>query len=81
MIDEWLLLIKEFKKEGARAKFEEICSTLFKNIYINKYVKTVRLSQGDGGIDIFIGEIGNEPIEVIQCKFFPEFGESQKKTD
>nr|WP_315032946.1 ATP-binding protein [uncultured Chryseobacterium sp.] len=78
MIDEWLLLIKEFKKEGARARFEEICSTLFKNIYINKYVKTVRLSQGDGGIDIFIGEIGSEPIEVIQCKFFPEFGESQK---
>ncbi|MCT3760649.1 AAA family ATPase [Elizabethkingia anophelis] len=80
MVEDWLLLIERYGLEGARAKFESICADLYKAIYReNQYVKEVRVSQGDGGIDIFIGNIGNEPIHIIQCKFFyPEFGDSQK---
>lgn len=63
---------------GAREAFEEACETLFKKIYHDKHVSQVKIKHGDGGIDIFIGEFGNEPITVIQCKFFLEaFEESQ----
>ena len=63
---------------GAREAFEDACETLFKKIYHDKHVSQVKVKQGDGGIDIFIGEFGNEPITVIQCKFFLEaFEESQ----
>jgi hypothetical protein len=66
--------------EGARAAFEKDCATLFNTIYPDKNVKTVKVSQGDGGIDVFIGNIGIEPITVIQCKFFlEEFGNSQQQ--
>lgn len=66
--------------EGARAAFEKDCATLFNIIYKNRNVKTVKVSLGDGGIDVFIGNIGVEPISVIQCKFFLEdFGASQKQ--
>ena len=66
--------------EGARAAFEKDCATLFKVIYKDRNVKTVKVSVGDGGIDVFIGNIGVEPISVIQCKFFLEdFGSSQKQ--
>lgn len=63
---------------GAREAFEDACETLFKKIHHDKHVSQVKVKQGDGGIDIFVGELGNEPITVIQCKFFLEsFGESQ----
>lgn len=66
--------------EGARAAFERDCGTLFNVIYKDRNVKTVKISVGDGGIDVFIGNIGVEPISVIQCKFFLEdFGSSQKQ--
>lgn len=66
--------------EGARAAFEKDCATLFSTIYKDSNVKTVKVSVGDGGIDVFIGNIGIEPITVIQCKFFLEdFGDSQKQ--
>jgi len=64
---------------GARQAFELACETLFRKIYTGKSVSQVEVKQGDGGIDIFIGELGVEPITVIQCKFFLEtFDESQK---
>ncbi len=64
---------------GAREAFENACETLFRKIYPNQPVHQVRVKQGDGGIDIFVGELGIEPIRVIQCKFFLEsFGDSQK---
>lgn len=64
---------------GARQAFEDACETLFRKKHKDEYVSQVRVKQGDGGIDIFIGEIGIEPIIVIQCKFFLEsFGDSQK---
>lgn len=64
---------------GAREGFENACETLFKKVYPDKHVSQVSVKQGDGGIDIFIGELGIEPITVIQCKFFLEsFEDSQK---
>ncbi len=64
---------------GAREAFEDACETLFRKKYKGKHVSQIRVKQGDGGIDIFIGELGIEPITVIQCKFFLEnFGTSQQ---
>lgn len=79
MNKDWFLLIEKYDFAGARNKFESICESLFKQIYPDKYVKTVRANPGDEGIDVLIGEIGMEPIDVIQCKFFPNsFDQSQK---
>lgn len=64
---------------GAREAFEDACETLFRKKHKNLHVSQVQVKQGDGGIDIFIGELGVEPITVIQCKFFLEtFGKSQQ---
>ena len=64
---------------GAREAFEIACETLFRKIYPDQHVSAVAVKQGDGGIDIFVGELGIEPITVIQCKFFLEtFEDSQK---
>src|SRR5688572_18238324 len=64
---------------GARDAFEDACETLFRKINSDKHVSQVKVKLGDGGIDIFIGELGVEPITVIQCKFFLDtFDESQK---
>jgi Cdc6-like AAA superfamily ATPase len=64
---------------GARDAFETSCESLFRKIYPNQHVSAVAVKQGDGGIDIFVGELGNEPITVIQCKFFLDtFEDSQK---
>lgn len=64
---------------GAREAFEDACETLFRKINPDKSVSQVKVKVGDGGIDVFIGELGVEPITVIQCKFFLEsFEESQK---
>lgn len=76
---------KDFKSlheniAGAREAFENACEILFRKMYSGKHVSQVAVKQGDGGIDIFIGELGIEPIIVIQCKFFLEsFEESQKQ--
>ena len=64
---------------GAREAFENACESLFRKIYLGSTVSQVKVKLGDGGIDVFVGEIGIEPITVIQCKFFLEsFEESQK---
>lgn len=76
---EWTELIGKYELEGARTRFEDISSTLFKKIFRDQNVRKVEVRQGDGGVDIFVGEIGLEPISVIQCKFFPNgIDESQK---
>jgi hypothetical protein len=65
--------------EGARSAFELACETLFRKENAGKNVQQVAVKQGDGGIDVFIGEISTSPITVIQCKFFlDEIGDSQK---
>lgn len=64
---------------GAREAFETACETLFRKKYKGLHVSQVAVKNGDGGIDIFIGEFGVEPITVIQCKFFLDaFEDSQK---
>ena len=64
---------------GARDAFEKTCLKLFKAKFPAKTVKGVAVKQGDGGIDVFAGELGIEPISVFQCKFFIEnFVGSQK---
>lgn len=80
MIEEWLYLTKTYKVTGARAKFEEICESLYKKKFPRDNVKGVRVVLGDGGIDVFIGNYGVDPIIVVQCKFFLNgIGQSQEK--
>ena len=70
MIDEWNYLVNRYSIAGARSKFEDICTTLFKHRFKGECVKSVRVDIGDGGLDVFVGDIENQPIKVIQCKFF-----------
>jgi hypothetical protein len=63
---------------GAREAFEDACETLFRKKYKDHHVSQVKVKNGDGGIDIFIGELGIEPITVIQCKFFLESFEASQ---
>lgn len=64
---------------GAREAFEDACETLYRAIYPAQHVSQMRVKVGDGGIDIFVGEFGIEPITVIQCKFFLDsFEDSQR---
>ncbi|WP_312765432.1 restriction endonuclease [Epilithonimonas sp.] len=64
---------------GAREEFENACESLFRKMNPDKHVSQMKVTVGDGGIDVFIGEFGVEPITVIQCKFFLDsFGDSQK---
>lgn len=64
---------------GARNAFEKTCRILFKTKFKNENVKSIAVKQGDGGVDIFVGDLGVTPIKVFQCKFFIEgFGDSQK---
>lgn len=66
--------------EGARAAFEEDIASLFRTIYPDDDVRRVKVKRGDGGVDVFIGNIGVEPITVIQCKFFfYDFGITQRQ--
>lgn len=65
-------------EEGARNIFENICVQIFQHEY-GPEAKAVRLSQGDGGIDVLVGDLPS-PKRICQCKFFPnEIGNSQKK--
>lgn len=50
--------------EGARVAFEKDCATLIVKKYPDKSIKTIRCNPGDNGIDIFIGEYGQEPLIV-----------------
>lgn len=56
--------------EGARFRFEDLMEELLRKENPSRNVKRVRLAQGDGGIDVFIGNIGQEKIDVYQCKYF-----------
>ncbi|MTI47849.1 MAG: hypothetical protein FH761_08410 [Firmicutes bacterium] len=61
---------------GAREVFEEICVELYKYKCDEAY--PIEVSQGDGGIDIYIGNFEDQ-IDVYQCKYFIEgIGDSQK---
>ena len=55
---------------GARFYFENLMEEILRLKYPNQNVQGVKLSQGDGGIDVFVGNIGVEDIDVYQCKYF-----------
>jgi len=77
---EWDYLAKKYKIEGARSYFEEICTALLVKKFPEENIKSPRVSKGDGGIDIFIGELGNSKVDIFQCKFFlNRLGASQKQ--
>lgn len=61
---------------GAREIFETICVELYQTKFDEAH--PIKVSQGDGGIDIYIGNF-EEPIDVYQCKYFIDgIGDSQK---
>ncbi|SFE87165.1 PDDEXK family nuclease [Trichococcus pasteurii] len=63
---------------GAREIFERICTNLFQSMY-GSTTKSVKVSKGDGGIDVLVGEIPS-PDKVYQCKFFLDsLGASQRQ--
>ena len=63
---------------GAREIFEKICSELLYSCF-GEDTHNIRVSQGDGGIDILVGDF-TKPIENYQCKFFLDgIGDSQKQ--
>lgn len=62
-------LAEMYKEEGARFKFEDICADIISNIYKFQGVYKVRISRGDGGVDVFHGDI-DKSVEVYQCKYF-----------
>lgn len=53
---------------GAREIFEKICTELMHGCFANN-AHNIRVSQGDGGIDILVGDL-TKPIENYQCKYF-----------
>lgn len=61
-------LVDKHGEAGARDIFEKICVNLFQSIY-EEEAKSVNPSQGDGGLDVLIGDLPN-PDQVCQCKFF-----------
>ncbi|MDF9825480.1 hypothetical protein M2475_001945 [Breznakia sp. PF5-3] len=70
-------LIDMHGEAGARDIFEKICIQVFQQLY-GEDAKAVRISQGDGGIDILVGDLPT-PQKIYQCKFFPiKIGSSQK---
>jgi hypothetical protein len=63
---------------GAREAFEQDCKHLLEIMHPYQVVQGVKVSQGDGGIDVFIGEFSAGPLTVYQCKFFETVGDAQK---
>jgi hypothetical protein len=64
-----LLNLKLIYAEGARAKFEDLCSHLIRSQFSD--VRDIRTAQGDGGIDIYVGDWADpNGIDVFQAKFF-----------
>lgn len=63
---------------GAQEKFEQLVTHLVKAEYPS--ATQVRTVQGDGGIDVYVGEFTDPAgIDVYQAKFFvKEIGKSQK---
>lgn len=78
-MNSWLQLALIHNEAGARLAFESACLQTLSAKFENENVHGVRLHKGDGGIDIYVGFLGVEPIDVYQCKFFINgIGDSQK---
>lgn len=62
---------------GAREIFEKICTELLYAQY-GENAHNIRVTRGDGGIDILVGDFV-APIKNYQCKFFLDgIGDAQK---
>nr|WP_319488338.1 ABC-three component system protein [uncultured Caproiciproducens sp.] len=62
---------------GAREIFEKICTQLLQACF-GSDAHNIRVSQGDEGIDILVGNF-EKPIDNYQCKYFIDgLGSSQK---
>jgi hypothetical protein len=69
-------LVDKYNSDGARSEFEKICWNLTNCLYGSSY--QIKVQQGDGGIDVFVGNF-NSQVMVFQCKFFIDgIGDSQK---
>lgn len=67
----------KYTDAGAREIFENLCTNIFQSIY-GTDAHSIKVSQGDGGIDVLVGDF-SAPIDVYQCKYFIDgIGESQK---
>lgn len=77
----WTTLLHLYGNEaGARAAFESACFLILKSRFPNENVHSVRVHQGDGGIDVYVGLLGVEPVDVYQCKYFVNgVSDSQKE--
>ena len=63
---------------GAREIFEKICTQLFTALF-GADAHNIKVSQGDEGIDILVGNF-SAPIDIYQCKYFIDgIGDSQKQ--
>lgn len=64
--------------EGAREVFEKVCTQLFQAQFGGD-AHRIRVCQGDGGIDILVGDFSKE-VDIYQCKYFIDgVGESQQQ--
>ncbi len=67
-------------EEGARAAFEKACESLIRRTNSNLTAQAVRANPGDEGIDIYVGDLDRDEIDVYQCKFHLEkLGPSQQR--
>ena len=65
---------------GARELFEKICTEWLYAQY-GENAHNIRVSQGDAGIDILVGDF-SAPIKNYQCKFFLDgIGDAQKSSN
>ena len=72
-------LVTKYGIDGARTHFESICVELMQRKY-GSQAHGIRVSQGDGGIDVMVGDF-SAPIQVYQCKFFLEKSTGVKNSD
>lgn len=67
-------------EEGARAGFERACEMVLRAKFPTLEVRGIRVSQGDKGIDVYVGKFGEKDIDVYQCKYFTDkIGDAQKQ--
>lgn len=79
-MNSWSDLVLLHGNEGARFAFESACLLVLSTKFNNENVQGIRIHQGDGGIDVYVGLLGVEPVAVYQCKFFLNgIDESQKE--
>lgn len=66
--------------EGARIAFEDACEQVLRIRFPYRPVRAIESSSGDGGVDIYIGRYGVEPLDFYQCKYFINgVGKSQQE--